>query len=60
MNDSGLKPAVKQPTPAQIAMRRAFAASKRIPNAPAPQRKQRIHAWAEFVKAAMRDEGEGK
>ena len=43
-------------TPAQIALRRAFAAAKRIPNAPDPKRAQRIHAWAEFVKAAIRDE----
>lgn len=45
-------------TPQQQAMRRAFAASKRIPNAPSPVRKARVHAWAEFVKAAMgKDEG---
>ena len=43
-------------TPAQIALRRAFAAAKRIPNAPDPKRAQRIHAWAEFVKGAMKDE----
>ena len=44
-----------RPTRAQIALRRAFAAAKRIPNAPDPKRAQRI-AWAEFVKAAMKDE----
>lgn len=37
-------------------LRRAFAASKRIPNAPGPVRKAKIHAWAEFVKQALRDE----
>ena len=37
-------------TPQQQAMRRAFAASKRIPNAPAKDRAKRVHAWAEFVK----------
>lgn len=42
-------------TPQQQAMRRAFAASKRIPNAPSPQRAKRIHAWCEFVKQAMGD-----
>ena len=43
-------------TPQQQAMRRAFAASKRIPNAPAKDRAKRVHAWAEFVKQAIRDE----
>ena len=36
--------------------RRAFAAAKRIPNAPDKDRAARVHAWAEFVKAAIRDE----
>lgn len=45
-------------TPAQIALRRAFAAAKRIPNAPDPKRAKRVHAWAEFVKAAIRDDDE--
>lgn len=44
---------MKNPTPQQVAMRRAFAASKRIPNAPGPVRKARVHAWCEFVKEAM-------
>ncbi len=43
----------KPATPQQVAMRRAFAASKRIPNAPGPVRKARVHAWCEFVKEAM-------
>lgn len=36
--------------------RRAMLAAKRIPNAPAKDRAKRVHAWAEFVKAAIRDE----
>ena len=42
---------MKTPSP----FRRAFAAAKRIPNAPD---KARVHAWAEFVKVAIRDEDE--
>ena len=46
------------PTPQQSAMRRAFAAAKRIPNAPDPKRAERIRIWAAEVKAAMgKDEG---
>jgi len=41
------------PTPQQAAMRRAFAAAKRIPNAPDPKRAQRISIWAAEVKAAL-------
>lgn len=50
---------MKPPTP----FRRAMAAAKRIPNPPAKDRAKRVHAWAEFVKAAIRDEdaaGKGK
>lgn len=36
--------------------RRAMAAARKIPNAPNKDRAKRIHAWAEFVKAAIRDE----
>ena len=43
---------MKTPSP----FRRAFAAAKRIPNAPDKDRAKRVHAWAEFVKAAIRDE----
>ncbi len=38
--------------------RRAFAAAKRIPNAPDKDRAKRISIWADFVKAAIRDEDE--
>ena len=41
-------------TPAPF--RRAMLAAKRIPNAPAKDRAKRVHAWAEFVKQAIRDE----
>ena len=49
---------MKPPKPPKktAAQRRAFAAAKRIPNAPSPLRAKRVHAWAEFVKAAIRDE----
>ena len=43
---------MKTPSP----FRRAFAAAKRIPNAPDKDRAARVHAWAEFVKVAIRDE----
>ena len=36
--------------------RRAMLAAKRIPNAPDKDRAKRVHAWAEFVKQAIRDE----
>lgn len=36
--------------------RRAMAAARKIPNAPDKDRAKRVHAWAEFVKAAIRDE----
>lgn len=39
-------------TPA-VALRRAFAASRRIPNAPDPQRAARVHAWCRFMRAAL-------
>lgn len=45
-------------TPKKSAFRRAFLAAKKIPNKPPAQRKQRVHAWAEFVRAALRDEDE--
>jgi len=45
-------------TPHRPAVRRAFAAAKRIPNAPDKDRAARVHAWAEFVKAAIRDDDE--
>jgi len=54
---SDLNPPAKATTPAQTAMRRAFAASRRIPNAPGPVRKARIHAWCEFVRAGLGREG---
>ena len=49
---------MKPPKPPKktAAQRRAFAAAKRIPNAPSPLREKRVHAWAEFVKVAIRDE----
>lgn len=49
---------MKPPKPPKktAAHRRAFAAAKRIPNAPSAVRQQRIHAWAEFVKAAIRED----
>ena len=31
-------------------------AGRKIPNAPAKDRAKRVHIWAEFVKAAIRDE----
>jgi len=43
---------MKPPTP----FRRAMAAARKIPNAPDKNRAARVHAWAEFVKAAIRDE----
>jgi len=43
---------MKTPSP----FRRAFAAAKRIPNAPDKDRAARVHALAEFVKAEIRDE----
>jgi len=43
-------------TPHRPAVRRAFAAARKIPNAPSKDRAKRVHAWAEFVKAAIRDE----
>ena len=43
-------------TPPRPAVRRAFAAARKIPNAPAKDRAKRVHIWAEFVKAAIRDE----
>jgi len=36
--------------------RRAMIAAHKIPNAPAKDRAKRVHIWAEFVKAAIRDE----
>lgn len=45
---------MKTPSP----FRRAFAAAKRIPNAPNKDRAKRVHIWAEFMKAAIRDEDE--
>ena len=45
---------MKTPSP----FRRDFAAAKRIPNAPDKARAARVHAWAEFVKVAIRDEDE--
>ena len=36
--------------------RRAMIAAHKIPNAPAKDRAKRVHAWAEFVKQAIRDE----
>lgn len=42
--------------PATATFRRAFAAARKIPNAPDKARAARVHAWAEFVKAAIRDE----
>lgn len=42
--------------PASSPFRRAMAAARRIPNAPDKARAKRVHAWAEFVKAAIRDE----
>ncbi|MCC8997948.1 MAG: hypothetical protein LM522_00380 [Candidatus Contendobacter sp.] len=36
--------------------RRAMIAAHKIPNAPAKDRANRVHAWAEFVKQAIRDE----
>jgi hypothetical protein len=30
--------------------------ARKIPNAPSKDRAARVHAWAEFVKAAIRDE----
>lgn len=43
-------------TPKKSAFRKAFLAAKKIPNKPAALRKQRVHAWAEFVRAVLRDE----
>ena len=43
---------MKPPTP----FRRAMAAARKIPNAPDKDRAKRVHIWAEFVKAAIRDE----
>jgi len=45
-------------TPPRPAVRRAFAAARKIPNAPNKDRAKRVHAWAEFVKVAIRDEDE--
>lgn len=50
---SNLNPPTKPPAPAQTAMRRAFAASRRIPNAPSKDRAKRISIWAAEVKAAL-------
>lgn len=49
---------MKKPRPKSLKKpwRRACAAAKRIPARPDPQHAQRIHAWAEFVKSALRDE----
>lgn len=45
---------MKTPVPReQVAWRRAFAASKRIPNAPDPQRAARVHAWCRFMQKAL-------
>lgn len=44
--------------PASSPFRRAMIAARKIPNAPSKDRAARVHAWAEFVKVAIRDEDE--